>query len=270
MTWSRKGNVIYAEFGRARPQQPRESLSIPREAELGVAAQRFFDAGTVDAEWGRLQRGLKKGGLELANDPTLTNGRVEAQVLGSRGAIYEVRANFPFRSAQAMSHLLEQVTESPEALQAAVRGDLTDDAVDVLLGDEMEIRFSCSCPDSAHRCKHIVFFSEAFARKIDSDPSIPFRLRGIDLNQLEQTATVGRQRDGDSERSWNADRYWKGLDLPPLPTPRQASAIESSDISLLNSAMQTVSRGKADTQRAVREITEMYEVLIGSDGKEAP
>lgn len=268
MNWPRKGNVIYANFGQqSRVPQPRESLAVPREQEHTPAAQRFFDAGTLDAEWGRLQRGLKGGGLKLASDPILTNGRVEAQILGSRGAIYQVRAHLPLRNAETINHVVQQVTESTETLQAAARGELPDDVVDILLGEEMEILFGCSCPDSAYRCKHIIYFSEAFASTIDSDSSIPFRLRGIDFNQLEQMAAVGLQQGGDSERSWNAESYWEGSDLPPLPRPRRASALASSDITLLSSALKTVSWGRIDTQRAVQEITEMYEVLMGSEEK---
>lgn len=271
MSWPRQGNVIYADFGREnRDPQPRESLAVPREREHGPAAQRFFDAGTYDAEWGRLQRGLKSGGLELADDPTVTNGRVEAQILGSRGAVYQVRANLPLRNAQAISHLLEQVTQTPDTLRAAVHGELSDDVVDILLGGEEEILFSCSCPDSAYRCKHIIHFSEAFASKLDSDPSLPFRLRGIDLYQLEQTVGVSQRGNGEDTNSWNPERYWEGTQLPPLPVPRRASALASSNVALLTSALQTVSRGKADTERAVQEITQMYEVLIAFENDETP
>jgi uncharacterized Zn finger protein len=53
-----------------------------------------------------------------------------------------------------------------------------------------EIRFSCSCPDSARMCKHIAATLYGVGARLDREPELLFRLRAVDEKDL--VATVGK------------------------------------------------------------------------------
>ena len=47
-----------------------------------------------------------------------------------------------------------------------------------------EIRFSCSCPDSASMCKHVAAALYGVGSRLDEQPELLFRLRAVDHNEL--------------------------------------------------------------------------------------
>jgi uncharacterized Zn finger protein len=52
-----------------------------------------------------------------------------------------------------------------------------------------EIRFSCSCPDYASMCKHVAAVLYGVGARLDADPALLFRLRGVEPNDL--VGTIG-------------------------------------------------------------------------------
>lgn len=53
-----------------------------------------------------------------------------------------------------------------------------------------EIKLSCSCPDWAEMCKHVAAVLYAVGARLDEEPELLFRLRGVDETEL--IATAGR------------------------------------------------------------------------------
>ena len=47
-----------------------------------------------------------------------------------------------------------------------------------------EIRFSCSCPDSASMCKHVAAVLYGVGSRLDEQPELLFRLRAVDHSEL--------------------------------------------------------------------------------------
>jgi len=47
-----------------------------------------------------------------------------------------------------------------------------------------EIKFRCSCPDWASMCKHVSAALYGIGNRLDSDPGLLFRLRGVDPSEL--------------------------------------------------------------------------------------
>ena len=47
-----------------------------------------------------------------------------------------------------------------------------------------DIRFSCSCPDYALMCKHVAAVLYGVGARLDDQPELLFRLRGVDENEL--------------------------------------------------------------------------------------
>src|SRR3954451_17519691 len=48
----------------------------------------------------------------------------------------------------------------------------------------LEIRFSCSCPDSASMCKHVAAVLYGIGSRLDEKPELLFRLRSVDEKDL--------------------------------------------------------------------------------------
>jgi uncharacterized Zn finger protein len=47
-----------------------------------------------------------------------------------------------------------------------------------------DIRFSCSCPDSAAMCKHVAAVLYGVGARLDRSPELLFRMRAVDENDL--------------------------------------------------------------------------------------
>ena len=72
-----------------------------------------------------------------------------------------------------------------------------------------EIRFSCSCPDSARMCKHVAAVLYGIGARLDEKPGLLFVLRNVDQQQLITNAGAGVPTPA-------ADRLLKAADLSEL------------------------------------------------------
>ena len=52
--------------------------------------------------------------------------------------------------------------------------------------------------------------------------------------------------------------FWEGRELPPLPEPKYAPAVDDSDPELLRKAMRSVSHTNIDLLRAVSDVDDLY------------
>ena len=57
-----------------------------------------------------------------------------------------------------------------------------------------EIRFTCTCPDSARMCKHIAAVLYGIGARLDEKPELLFLLRNVDQNELITRAGVHAQQ----------------------------------------------------------------------------
>lgn len=93
-----------------------------------------------------------------------------------------------------------------------------------------ELDFSCSCPDGARMCKHIAAVIYGVGARLDTEPSLFFLLRGVDVADLHArsakltfaTGTGGNEL-GDADLG-----SLFGIELAPtpvpVPPPRKAAA----------------------------------------------
>jgi uncharacterized Zn finger protein len=51
-----------------------------------------------------------------------------------------------------------------------------------------EIKLSCSCPDWADMCKHVAAVLYGIGARLDKEPELLFRLRGVDETELVAAA----------------------------------------------------------------------------------
>lgn len=92
---------------------------------------------------------------------------------------------------EAFTALLERCSTRADSLDALVAGDFPQEMKDQLTAGRdgifpapAQIRFDCSCPDSALMCKHIAATIMGVAPLLDANPLLLFELRGINTQDL--------------------------------------------------------------------------------------
>ena len=119
----------------------------------------------------------------------IKKGKVEAKVMGSE--LYDVRVRIdtlPKRSWNAVKkHCSGQIGSLIELLQGALSDNImavVTDREEGLFPTPAEIHFDCDCPDWAGMCKHIAAVLYGVGARLDNDPSLLFRLRGVHHEEL--------------------------------------------------------------------------------------
>ena len=257
-------NVIYANFGRKvrveKPEQTRDER-VERRPAMAPAAELLLEVATSRADRGRLTRGrdYARAGHVLSMD--LRNGAVHAQVAGSQNEPFTVAVQLPYRSPDDLSVVSAELARTPNGMRGARKGELSRTVVGALLAEDInDIRVRCDCPDPFAICKHAVAVLEKLAGKIDADPLALFTLRGMDLISLEKAVMV-QAKDVSRESEENPELFWAGRELPALPEPRVAPALDDSDLDLLHKAMRAISYTNVDQLRAVSDIEDLYDHL---------
>lgn len=181
--------------------------STPLPAEGGIKAHSRRGA-FAESWWGRRWIAVLEGfpiGARLRRGRTyarkgqvlrieVTNGRVTADVQGSRQRPYQVdiRLAPPTRGewqdvvarlAREARHLASLLAgEMPEAVESAF------DEAGISLFPERhgDLETLCTCPDWSNPCKHIAAVYYLLAEEFDRDPFLLFRLRGLDRDELSE------------------------------------------------------------------------------------
>lgn len=261
------GNVIYANFGnKTRVSEVPKQVGRARSGQVArsAAGRMIVLAAETQADTGRVSRGQAYARNGNVVSLTIANGRITGEVAGSQNQPFQVAAALPRRSADELTELTQALAQSPVGLIQAKEGDLAEEALGILLANQSEaIRFSCDCPDPAPVCKHAVALAHQAAARFDANPAEIFALRGLNLDQVERSIREDVQSRVVSESQSSNDRFWGGLELPALPDPKVAPALEDSNEDLLHKALRTVSYTTIDELRAKADLEEMYDVLTG-------
>ncbi len=80
-----------------------------------------------------------------------------------------------------------------ELLQGKVSGEIMEvvtDPADGLFPTSKEIKLSCSCPDWASLCKHLAAILYGVGARLDQQPELLFKLRGVDHRELIDESAV--------------------------------------------------------------------------------
>ncbi len=131
---------------------------------------------------------------------------VEALIDGSAYFPYEVSIAMERLNERKAKQLIDAIARDPELVAQLLDDQLPEKTAELCesLGIELfpsswrQMRLACTCPDSAHVCKHIAALFYKLADMIDADPFLIFKLRGVDLKaelkargiDVEQTVTA--------------------------------------------------------------------------------
>lgn len=143
----------------------------------------------------RLPRGrtyLRQGAVM---DLAIEAGEVTSTVMGSD--LYDVRIIVKPLLKNRWKSLKEACTGGIGSLVELLGGKLSDqilrqvtDPKQGLFPDPKEIVITCSCPDYAGLCKHAAATLYGVSCRLDDDPALFFKLRGVDAAELIGTSAV--------------------------------------------------------------------------------
>ena len=148
-------------------------------------------------------------------DLRISGGSVNASVSGSSLYTVEIRIA-PVPQAQ-WSAVCSDCSGAIDSLVELLQGRFSKAVMTRICQEKTglfpspkEIRFTCSCPDSASMCKHIAAALYGIGARLDTNPELLFVLRAVD--HLELIASAGK----DIPRGKNVPRSKRVLDTDDL------------------------------------------------------
>jgi uncharacterized Zn finger protein len=122
-------------------------------------------------------------------DLQIAKGEVTAMVAGS--ALYTIKVAIAPVASSRWQAICRDCAGSIDSLVELLQGRLAKGVMDRVCrqGDGLfpapsEIKLSCSCPDWAGMCKHVAAALYGVGARLDEQPQLLFRLRGVDENDL--------------------------------------------------------------------------------------
>ena len=119
----------------------------------------------------------------------IQSGRVEAIVSGSE--LYNIAVRIKKLPHDVWRTIKKECTGQIGSVLELLRGRLSERVMTVvtdrrrgLFPQPGEIKFDCDCPDWAVMCKHVAAVLYGIGKRLDSEPELLFRLRGVDPEEL--------------------------------------------------------------------------------------
>jgi uncharacterized Zn finger protein/superfamily II DNA or RNA helicase len=142
-----------------------------------------FDVG------GRLSRGASYANTGKVLSLNAGDCFVEARVKGRSRPFYKVEIRFKPLPKDEARLAIEALEKDPMIAARVAAGEMPGEYLDALDRADIDLtprawdsmKRSCTCPDWGDPCKHMAAVFLVLAREIDRDPTILFKLRGIDL-----------------------------------------------------------------------------------------
>lgn len=166
-------------------------------------------------------RSYVKHGMVL--DLKIHPGRVEALVQGTQAKPYKIEIMIkPLESGtwKKITHECEGKFESLPALLEGkfpkVLGEILTVPGKGLFPTPNEIKFSCSCPDWAHMCKHVAAALYGIGARLDQNPMLFFELRKVDVNELIGKAVTEKTKSLLKKAEKRSGRVMENADLGDL------------------------------------------------------
>jgi len=116
---------------------------------------------------------------------------LEIEALVSGSSMYNVSVKIKALPREMWRSICEDCAGGIDSLVELLRGKLSKAVMarisrqdNGLFPKPAEITFSCSCPDYASMCKHIAAVLYGVGSRLDTEPELLFRLRGVNENDL--------------------------------------------------------------------------------------
>jgi uncharacterized Zn finger protein len=114
---------------------------------------------------------------------------ITAQVNGSE--LYKIKIKIDSLDEKRWTKIIKKVSNSIGSIAELADGKFPQELAEIFMkkGDGLfpsprEIHMDCDCPDWAGMCKHIAAVMYGVGSRLDSDPLLFFKMRGIDPMSL--------------------------------------------------------------------------------------
>lgn len=193
----------YVSVAEQRAQSEREIKKLQKKGqevnpvtiEGRTIARSFWGKGwcTHLESFGDYENRLPRGRRYVRNGSVchlgISKGVVDARVAGSR--LYKVEVTIAELKPAAWKALKSICTGKIGSLIELLQGRLSDEIMRAVTDPEHglfpkpgEIKYTCNCPDWADMCKHIAAVMYGIGARLDEQPELLFRLRGVDHEEL--------------------------------------------------------------------------------------
>lgn len=171
----------------------------------------------------RLERGRSYIRTGAVFDLQIEIGQVNALVQGSRSRPYKVTIEIAPVDPEQLEEISKLCSDNVKDLEQLLQGRFPKELEDIftlethgLFPSAGEIKFSCTCPDWAWMCKHVVAVLYGIGNRFDQDPALFFKLRDIDFSRLV-SKTIEEKMEGMLKNAENpSERILKDVDLEEL------------------------------------------------------
>lgn len=218
----------YVRRPAARPRRVTGGLRLKlKEGESfrTAAARAFLGLFTSHALIGAESEGVEYARLGQTSEILFVPGSITATVQGRMSRPYHVRIeSSPFDDAR-WDALVALICSEARVAAAVLAGELTEEAEARLAAQDFhlvpeqwdQIRCSCTCayfrPDDPRCCKHILAIAWLVGEKLDQQPALAFKLRGLDPADVVERVRIRRTLDSGLSR--NAQGM-SSADLPDM------------------------------------------------------
>ncbi|WP_136809620.1 hypothetical protein [Desulfosediminicola flagellatus] len=139
----------------------------------------------------RIERGRSYVRHGAVLDLKIHSGKVRALVMGSGSQPYEVLISIDAIKKKQWKELQKQCEGQLKSLQDLLAGKFPKGLGEIFFNEKTglfpspkNISFDCSCPDWASMCKHVAAVLYGVGARLDEDPSLFFKLRGVNTEDL--------------------------------------------------------------------------------------
>ena len=204
----------------------------------------------------RIDRGRSYVRHGAVLDLRIAADTMTALVLGSSSKPYEVTIRIKAISATQWAAIKKLCDGQLKSLQDLLAGKFPKELNDIFLTEgkglfplPKEISFDCSCPDWASMCKHVAAALYGIGARLDEDPSLFFKLRGVCTDDLVAEAIQDKTAEMLTKADRKSARVIEDTDLSSLfgldlATPPSALVREKSKPALKKSAKQKAAAQK--------------------------
>lgn len=134
-------------------------------------------------------RSYVRNGMVL--DLQIESGNVTALVQGTDSRSYEIVIKIARIAHDVWGKVKSACHGKIESLAELLEGKFPEALENIfmekgrgLFPSPQEIKFSCSCPDRAHMCKHVAAVLYGIGARLDHDPLMFFKLRNVSVNDM--------------------------------------------------------------------------------------
>jgi uncharacterized Zn finger protein len=190
-----------AEKAATKAMKNGEKLS-PITSYRGAIAKTFWGKAWCDnlERYSDYANRLPRGRTYVRNgsviDLRIVAGEVKAQVMGS--SLYKVAVTVAAVPAKQWRAVGADCASSINSLVELLQGKLSKAVMERictpatgLFPAPKEIKFTCSCPDSASMCKHVAAVLYGVGARLDAQPELLFSLRRVEAKDLVAWAGAG-------------------------------------------------------------------------------